>query len=147
MNFFCFVLFLLSNFFKYLYSSRSGSSSSCQIKTLDEQRKKREENWSYFLEELSKERDREDVQHANEIKEIDDQFAKLDETLVTSAPWDTSMEENGIYFITSWEKYFLDEIQWYFMQGSTLIFRMEAGMKFEGSVWMTSCWYIETVGV
>lgn len=65
---------------------QSKEEKHMEIKTLDEQRKKREENWSYFLEELSKERDREDVQHANEIQEIDDQFAKLDETLITSAP-------------------------------------------------------------
>ncbi|XP_063960352.1 biogenesis of lysosome-related organelles complex 1 subunit 5-like [Lytechinus pictus] len=64
---------------------QSKEEKHMEIKTLEDQRKKREDKWSYFLEELSKERDREDIQHANEIKEIDDHFAKLEEALGTSA--------------------------------------------------------------
>ncbi|XP_072175855.1 biogenesis of lysosome-related organelles complex 1 subunit 5-like [Diadema setosum] len=56
-----------------------------EIKTLEEQRRYREEKWSYFLEELSKERDKEDVEHVKEMRAIDDHFAKLVETLSTSS--------------------------------------------------------------
>ncbi|XP_071498060.1 biogenesis of lysosome-related organelles complex 1 subunit 5-like [Diadema antillarum] len=56
-----------------------------EIKTLEEQRHHRDEKWSYFLEELSKERDKEDVDHVKEMRAIDDHFAKLVETLSTSS--------------------------------------------------------------